>query len=66
MLAGKLAGRYFTDEGEATAYKEQADRWLLDAVANKAKEASEKQLFPPCNSEWSQDEGTRVWCTNKR
>lgn len=22
--------------------------------------------WPPCNSEWSQDSGRRVWCTEKR
>ena len=40
---------------------------LQDSIAQ-AKEKKEQkrenhQIFPPCNSEWSQEKGHRVWCT---
>lgn len=24
------------------------------------------QLYPPCNIAWSEEDGTRVWCTKTR
>lgn len=32
----------------------------------KEKQISESEVFPSCNSEWQQDVGGRVWCSNKR
>lgn len=60
---GKLIGRYYNADGSITEYKRKADQWLAEAQIEKEKEAHGKKLFPPCNSEWSQDSGLRVWCT---
>ena len=40
---------------------------LQDSIAQAKEKKEEKrenhQIFPPCNSEWSQEKGHRVWCT---
>ena len=39
--------------------------WIEQAHKDKDQQDVEKQMFPPCNVEWSQAEGSRLWCTNK-
>ncbi|KAL1417230.1 hypothetical protein MTO96_027108 [Rhipicephalus appendiculatus] len=41
-FVGKLAGRYYTNEGQPTT-----------------------RNFPPCNSEWTPEKGSSVWCSKK-
>ena len=36
-----------------------------DCHLNPIENDVEKQMFPPCNVEWSQAEGSRLWCTKK-
>ncbi|KAF2355723.1 Cytochrome b5-like heme/steroid binding domain [Trinorchestia longiramus] len=62
---GKLAGRYYTATGAETQYKLDVDRWLEEARLNKEKDDDAYKIFPPCNTEWNQDRGSRVWCTRK-
>ena len=38
---------------------------MEQAHKDKDKNDVEKQMFPPCNVEWSQAEGSRLWCTKK-
>ncbi|KAA0198429.1 hypothetical protein HAZT_HAZT007766 [Hyalella azteca] len=61
----KYVGRYYTASGEATQYQKDAERWIADAKKNKDKADEQYKIFPPCNTEWNQDRGTRVWCTKK-
>ncbi len=51
---GKLVGRYFNKDGSATEYSKKYEKWLMEAKAESAANDAEKQIFPPCNSEWSQ------------
>ncbi|KFM63298.1 Neuferricin, partial [Stegodyphus mimosarum] len=62
---GKLIGRYYDQNGNPTkelltvrekVAKHQKNKWLED---------KDKEIFPPCNSEWSKEKGSRVWCTKK-
>ena len=62
---GKLAGRYFDKDGSPTDYYRQMQQWLSDARDDAQTVENEKQIFPPCNSEWSAERGQRVWCTKK-
>jgi hypothetical protein len=39
--------------------------WMAVAKDDAATKHAEKQIFPPCNSEWSAEKGQRVWCTKK-
>ena len=34
-------------------------------MEDREKNNVEKQAYPPCNSEWSQKKGSRLWCTKK-
>ncbi|CAN8016572.1 unnamed protein product [Ixodes persulcatus] len=65
-FVGKLAGRYYTNEGEPT---EELQRVLAAVERAKEKEYLTKEaskVFPPCNSEWTQEGGTKVWCSTQR
>ncbi|CAF0750553.1 unnamed protein product [Didymodactylos carnosus] len=62
---GKLIGRYFDQNGNPT------QQWFnvlksVEVVKEKNKRnEKEQQEYPPCNNEFSQATGKRVWCTNK-
>ncbi|KAF4522010.1 hypothetical protein B566_EDAN010859 [Ephemera danica] len=62
---GKVIGNFYDSAGEAT--KEL--RKVLKAVRQVEKDEQainkEKQALPPCNVEWNQEQGFRVWCTTK-
>lgn len=64
-FVGKLAGRYYTNEGQPT---DELRRVLAAVERAKEKEYLAKEaskIFPPCNSEWTQETGSRVWCSEK-
>jgi len=57
---GHVVGRYYNELGQS----QEAFPWShLAERARKAEE--EKQRFPGCNSKWSQEDGSVVWCTLK-
>lgn len=64
-VLGKLIGRYFDSNGTPTKHFHD----VLVSVENMKKKNEEKaqfaQKWPSCNSEWSQNAGRRVWCTDK-
>lgn len=62
---GKLIGRYYNEQGEPTQYSNLVQQWISEAYAQKEDENQEKRIFPPCNSEWTPEAGSRVWCTTK-
>lgn len=62
---GKLIGRYYDKNGNPTEEYKSTRRAIEQAKYDKMNLEKEKALFPPCNSEWSREKGTRVWCTNK-
>lgn len=63
---GKVIGNFYNENGEETdalkSFKMQLERGLLA----KEKDKDEKIRFPECNSQWSKEKGTEVWCTNER
>jgi len=62
---GVLEGRYFDASGEATPYTKQVRDLIEQAQNEKAAKLEEHDVFPPCNSAWSQNDGHKVWCTPK-
>ena len=62
---GFLIGRYFDSYGNPTEYNHEVKRQINAAEAAKEAKQEEHDIFPPCNSEWGQKTGHRVWCTTK-
>ena len=62
---GKLAGRYFNHDGKPTQEYRNLQQWMTEAKEEASQKETLKQIFPPCNSEWSAEKGQRVWCTKK-
>lgn len=81
-IAGYLSGTYYNKHAEPTEQLQRVADWMHAAQEWKSKQASVtvglnkcysvvtnvhlQARFPPCNSEWTQKEGGRVWCTTKR
>lgn len=66
LTSGVLHGSYYDSKGRPTAKLEDYHRLLEEAQAWQASQKAETERYPPCNSEWSQGKGGRIWCTNKR
>lgn len=64
-LVGKVVGRYYDKNGNPTAELHNVLNRINKAHANKWVEEKEREIFPPCNSEWSKEKGSRVWCSKK-
>ncbi|XP_056141329.1 neuferricin [Lampris incognitus] len=62
---GRLVGRFYTDSGQPTEALLQVEESLREGRRLKAQSRAERELFPPCNSEWSAANGGRVWCSTK-
>lgn len=62
---GKLVGRYYDADGEATPYLLNVQKKIQQATSREAETNKLKLMFPPCNIEWSHDTGSRVWCSTK-
>ncbi|KAJ9599854.1 hypothetical protein L9F63_009894 [Diploptera punctata] len=60
---GKLIGRYYNPNGQPTPYNREIRKLIREAKNNKEESNKEKLLYPPCNAEWSQESGSRVWCS---
>lgn len=63
---GKLNGHFYDERGEPTANLRAAEKSIEEGRRLKANDAEHKKQYPPCNSEWKQATGLRVWCSNKR
>lgn len=62
---GKLIGRYYDTKGDPTPELRAVREVIGQNQKNKWLQDQEKDVFPPCNSEWSQEKGSKVWCTQK-
>lgn len=60
---GVLEGLYYNSKGEVTEEWKKVQRWIQEARNEKDKQDVEKQVFPPCNVEWSKEKGSRYWCS---
>lgn len=64
-FVGKLVGRYYDSDGEETEYLKTVRREVELEEQNRERLENEKQEFPPCNTEWSQEKGSTFWCSEK-
>ncbi|XP_061461448.1 neuferricin isoform X2 [Rhineura floridana] len=62
---GKVAGRFYHENGAPTEVLAQAQALIAEGQRLKAQENEKKKQFPPCNSEWSSTGGSRVWCSKQ-
>ena len=62
---GVLEGHFYSSSGEPTTRWIELQGWIAEAKEERDKQDVEKQMFPPCNAEWTQAEGSRFWCTKK-
>ena len=68
---GVLCGNFYQCVGDKEPGKPTEKLLHAREMEKKAKETAAKdneifQEFPQCNSEWSQEKGGRVWCSEKR
>ncbi|KRX38535.1 Neuferricin [Trichinella murrelli] len=59
-----LKGTYYNSDGNPTRSLEDYKIRLNKALKWKQEEDAEAERFPPCNSEWIQGGGGRVWCSH--
>lgn len=65
IYKGKLIGRFYNINGLKTEYFHKAEELIKKAQNKKDEEEKLKLEFPPCNIEWSEEIGTKVWCTTE-
>ncbi|KHJ88502.1 cytochrome b5-like Heme/Steroid binding domain protein [Oesophagostomum dentatum] len=64
-LVGVLIGRYYDANGNPTKELKDVLARMQTAAEWRQSKAAEAEVFPPCNSEWHQNSGGRVWCSMK-
>ncbi|XP_055883380.1 neuferricin-like [Biomphalaria glabrata] len=64
-LIGKVEGAFFDKDGKELPMMQLYKKKLKQALLEKDLIENDKKLFPPCNSEWSQNSGGRVWCSTR-
>eukprot|EP00794_Sanderia_malayensis_P013747 gene13747-15183_t len=62
---GKVIGNFYDENGFETPALKEFDVKLQQALQDKANDEEEKKVFPHCNSEWSEKDGTVLWCSNQ-
>ncbi|CAI4230805.1 unnamed protein product [Auanema sp. JU1783] len=65
VLVGVVVGKYYDQEAKPTSELQEVLLRIENAVDFKNSKAAESEIFPPCNSEWHQNTGGRVWCSSK-
>lgn len=63
---GKLIGRYYDNEGNPTEELKEAKAVIKEGQRLRKLQEAENKRFPGCNSRWSKDEGSVVWCSENR
>ncbi|KAL4204943.1 hypothetical protein AMTRI_Chr01g134720 [Amborella trichopoda] len=59
---GKLIGRYYNGNGEPTKLLKGVEARAARGAQLLEKQKAEEAKLPSCNSQWSQQEGGKVWC----
>lgn len=62
IYVGKLVGRYYDDKGNPTKYLKGVEAKAARGAQLLEKQKIEEEKVPSCNSRWSQDDGSEVWC----
>ena len=65
-FVGKLIGRYYDSEGNPTEALHEAKAVIKEGQKLKKQQEAENKRFPGCNSRWSVEEGSTVWCSQNR
>lgn len=63
---GKLIGRYYDSEGKPSEALQEAKALIKEGQRLQKLQDAENKRFPGCNSRWSKDEGSLVWCSENR
>ena len=63
---GKLIGRYYNKDGSPTKEWYKFQRGLADKDKLMEEKKKEDEKFPPCNSQWTEKDGGKVYCSDKR
>lgn len=64
-FVGLVEGSFYDEKGNIREMMRTYKKKLELALQEKHLLDHDRQLFPPCNSEWSQNKGGRVWCSIK-
>ncbi|KAL0439601.1 UNVERIFIED_CONTAM: Membrane-associated progesterone-binding protein 4, partial [Sesamum latifolium] len=64
IFVGKLVGRYYDNEGNPTKYLKGVEAKAARGAQLLEKQKKEEAKLASCNSKWSQEEGSEVWCDN--
>ena len=56
---GVVSGLFYDDQGSPTQHNTDLQTWTEQAHRDREQNDVEKRMFPPCNVEWSQAEGSR-------
>ncbi|CAG7834640.1 unnamed protein product [Allacma fusca] len=64
-FVGYHAGRFFDQEGKQTDYFKKFHNSVVQAELAADVANDILKIFPPCNISWSQNAGSRVWCTKQ-
>lgn len=62
-FVGKLNGHFYDEKGQPTAALKDFLHRLKEAKAAKMSDEDDKKTFPPCNFEYKQGWGRRIWCS---
>ncbi|KAL3617876.1 Membrane-associated progesterone-binding protein 4 [Castilleja foliolosa] len=62
IFVGKLVGRYYDGEGNPTKYLKGVEAKAARGAQLLEKQKNEEAKVTSCNSKWSQDDGSEVWC----
>lgn len=65
-FVGKLIGCYYDSEGNPTEALNEAKAVIKEGQKLKKLQEAENKRFPGCNSRWSVEEGSTVWCSQNR
>ncbi|XP_059661892.1 membrane-associated progesterone-binding protein 4 [Cornus florida] len=61
-FVGKLVGRYYDSQGNPTKYLKGVEAKAARGAQLMEKQKNEEAKLPSCNSRWSQETGSEVWC----
>ena len=65
-FVGRVIGNFYDKDGKETEALKTFHEKVKRGLKAKDQDKEEKKIFPECNSKWSREEGTEVWCTNER
>lgn len=64
-FVGRLEGNMYDKRGQPTDYHGQVLERIQAAIAEKQRDELLRTQYPPCNIEYKEETGTRVWCSKQ-